>query len=46
MQRVYDMVPLLDVDGVVAALTERSQDAGAASSHCPHQASTHDAVSY
>ena len=44
MPHVYDVVPVLDVDGVVAALIEHLQDAGTAL-HCPRQAPTRGVVS-
>ena len=36
MPRVPDVMPLLDVDGVVEALTARLQSTGFGSLHCPH----------
>ncbi len=38
MPRVFDVVPLLDVDNVVRALIRQLQDMGTASLYCPRQA--------
>ena len=35
MPRVHDVVPLLDVDGVVEALTARLQSTGSGGLYCP-----------
>ena len=45
MPRVHDVVPLLDVDGVVEALTVRLQSTGSGSLYCPRAAPTHGVVS-
>ena len=45
MPRVHDVVPLLDVDGVVEALTERLQSTGTGSLYCPRAAPTQGVVS-
>ena len=42
---VHDVVPLLDVDGVVEALTARLQSTGSGSLYCPHAAPTQGVVS-
>ena len=39
-----DVVPLLDVDGVVEALTARLQSTGSGSLHCPRAAPTQGVV--
>ena len=45
MPRVHDAVPLLDVDGVVEALTVHLQSTGSSSLHCPRAAPTQGVVS-
>ena len=45
MPRVHDGLPLLDVDGVVKALTGRLQGTGSGSLYCPHAAPTQGVVS-
>ena len=40
MPRVHDVVPLLDVDGVVEALTAHLQSTGSGSLYCPRAAPT------
>ena len=45
MLRVTDVVPLLDVDGVVDALTERLTCIGPGSVYCPHVAPSWGVVS-
>ena len=45
MPRVHDVVPLLDVDGVVEALTARLQSTGSGSLYCPRAAPTQGVVS-
>jgi hypothetical protein len=45
MPRVHDVVPLLDVDGVVEALTARLQSTGSSRLHCPRAAPTQGVVS-
>ena len=45
MPRVHDVVPLLDVDGVVEALTVRLQSTGSAGLYCPRVAPTQGVVS-
>ena len=42
---VHDRVPLLDVDGVVEALTARLQSTGSGSLSCPRAAPSQDVVS-
>ena len=46
MPRVHDVVPLLDVDGIVDALTMRLQGTGSASLFCPRAAPTQGVGSY
>ena len=48
MPRVHDVVPLLDVDGVVEALTAGLQStlSGSGSLYCPHAALTQGVVSH
>ncbi|DBA85352.1 TPA: hypothetical protein ACH3X2_006033 [Trebouxia sp. C0005] len=38
MQRVFDVMPLLDVDNIVQALTVQLQDMGSAALYCPRDA--------
>ena len=38
MLRVHDVVPVLDVDSVVEALTEHLQSTGSGSLYCPRAA--------
>ena len=45
MPRVHDVVPLMDVDGVVEALTTHLQSAGSGSLYCPRAAPTQGVVS-
>ena len=45
MPRVHDVVPLLDVDGVVEALTALLQRTGSSGQHCPRAAPTQGVVS-
>ena len=45
MPRVHDVVPLLDVDGVLEALTARLQSTGSGSLYCPRAAPTQGVVS-
>ena len=45
MPRVHDVVTLLDVDGVVEALTARLQSTGSGSLYCPRAAPTQGVVS-
>ena len=45
MPRVHDVVPLLDVDCVVEALTRRLQGTGSGSLYCPRAAPTQGVVS-
>ena len=45
MPRVHDVVHLLDVDGVVEALTARLQSTGSGNLYCPHAAPTQGVVS-
>ena len=45
MPRVHDVVPLLDVDGVVEALTAHLQGTGSGSLYCPRAAPTQGVVS-
>ena len=45
MPHVHDVVPLLDVDGVVEALTARLQSTGSGSLYCPRAAPTQGVVS-
>ena len=44
MPRVHDVAPLLDVDGVVEALTARLQSTGSGRLHCPCAAPTQGVV--
>ena len=45
MPRVHDVVPLLDVDGVVEAVTRHLQGAGSGSLYCPRAAPIQKVVS-
>ena len=45
MPRMHDVVPLLDVDGVVEALTAHLQSTGSGNLHCPRAAPTQGVVS-
>ena len=45
MPRVHDVVPLLNVDGVVKALTALLQRTGSGGLHCPRAAPTQGVVS-
>ena len=45
MPRVHDVVPLLDVEGVVEALTGHLQGTGSGSLDCPRAAPTQGVVS-
>ena len=45
MPRVHDVVPLLDVDGVVEALTARWQSTGSGTLYCPRAAPAQGVVS-
>ena len=45
MPRVHDVVPLLDVDGVVEALTGHLQGTGSGSLYCPRAAPTQVVIS-
>ena len=45
MPRVHDVVPLLDVDGIVEALTGHLQGTGSGSLYCPRAAPTRGVVS-
>ena len=45
MPRMHDVVPLLDVDGIVEALTGHLQGTGSGSLYCPHAAPTQGVVS-
>ena len=45
MPRVHDVVPLLDVDGVVEALTGHLQGTGSGSLYCPRVGPTQGVVS-
>ena len=40
MLRVHDVVPFLNVDSVVEALTALLQSTGSSGLHCPHAAPT------
>ncbi len=45
MPRVFDVMPLLDIDGIVEALTVQLQDMGSAALYCPREAPTRGVVS-
>ena len=45
MPRVFDVMPLLDVDSIVEALTAQLQDMGSAALYCYREAPTQGVVS-
>ena len=45
MPRVFDVMPLLDIDSIVEALTVQLQDMGSAALYCPRAAPTRGVVS-
>ncbi len=45
MPRVFDVMPLLDIDGIVEALTIQLQDVGSVALYCPREAPTRGVVS-
>ncbi len=45
MPRVFDVIPLLEIDSIVEALTVQLQDMGSAALYCPRKAPTRGVVS-
>ena len=45
MPRVFDVIPLLEIDSIVEALTVQLQDVGSAALYCPREAPTRGVVS-
>ncbi len=45
MPRVFDVIPLLEIDSIVEALTVQLQDMGSAALYCPREAPTRGVVS-
>ncbi|DBB18937.1 TPA: hypothetical protein ACH3X3_000513 [Trebouxia sp. C0006] len=45
MPRVFDVIPLLEIDSIVEALTVQLQDVGSAVLYCPREAPTRGACS-
>ncbi|DBA76095.1 TPA: hypothetical protein ACH3X1_009839 [Trebouxia sp. C0004] len=45
MPRAFDVMPLLEIDGIVEALTAQLQDVGSAALYCPREAPTRGVVS-